>query len=271
MNLLKSLLYGFVSGVSEFLPISSQGHQILFQELFGNDYVNPALQLVIRLSTLAALVLCCATTIIHFRVNLQDRVNVRRKQNFTDHAFYDLQFVKNASLPLALIMALCMVVYRPVHHPIFLGVCFLLNGLILYLPSRFIRANKNSRLMSRFDSILVGLFGALSIFPGISRIACTTSMASFRGADFRESYNWSLLIGIPVLIVLAVFDIIATVGYTGVSVGFWPCFIAAVGSLLGSLLSITLMRSLTSKTDISGFFYYSLGAAMLSIILYMIV
>ena len=113
MELLKCLLYGLVSGIAEFMPISSRGHQVLLSNLYGSDIADPVMDLCIDIALLAAAVFCCWSMIIRFYINNQSRAIVRRKRNFTNRTYYDMQLIKNASIPLVVALAICRIVYQP--------------------------------------------------------------------------------------------------------------------------------------------------------------
>lgn len=272
MNWFGCFVYGIVSGLTEFLPISSKGHQSLFGQLFGNRICNPVSDLLCHIACLMALLISSRNVIMRIRRDNKSRSNVRRKRNYTSRTYFDMQVVRNAALPLCVALIVCALVVRIDLSSVLLAVFFVLNGLILFLPSRMMHANKDARSMSALDSMLMGALGILSFLPGVSRIGCTTSAAILRGADTKEAYHWSLLISIPVLLVLIILDIISISGVTAASqIGFFSYTLMTIGSFAGAMVSIYLMRSLTAKNGISVFAYYSWGCALLALILYMIV
>ena len=62
LNWLQSLIYGLISGFTEFLPISSDGHRIIFLELIGAAD-SASLRLSSRIGALLALIFLCAPMI----------------------------------------------------------------------------------------------------------------------------------------------------------------------------------------------------------------
>ena len=128
--------------------------------------------------------------------------------------------------------------------------------------------------MSLFDSLFIGLFGALSVFPGISRITCTTMSAVMRGADKNHALNWSLLISIPAIILLAALELIAAFTNPGaISIGsnLLGYILSALGAYIGGYLSIKIMRLISYNIGFNGFAYYSWGAALFTFIIYLTV
>ena len=79
MDLLQSLLYGLLSGVSEFMPISSFGHQAMLRRLFGASYWDPAMDLFVHMA------LCLAALLV-FRGNIDGRTGYAYTERLTEEA-----------------------------------------------------------------------------------------------------------------------------------------------------------------------------------------
>ena len=128
--------------------------------------------------------------------------------------------------------------------------------------------------MSGWDSIALGLFGALSALPGISRNATIHFYTTMRGVDRSHSLNWFFLLSVPALILFILFDIvnlfILPLG-TVTFISFLWYLVSAVAAFLGAHLSISLVRYLSVHMGYAGFAYYSWGTAMFSFVLYLIV
>ncbi len=269
MHWLKSILYGIVCGLSEFLPISLSGHQDLFTNIFGAQTQNPIADLLVHLTLLACVIIANYSTIMKLR--REARLRSRRQIRSVPGSKYDLRLIKNATLPLVILLLL-----RPVFSGFSeklpaLALCFVLNGILLYVPMRVLQGNKEAKDMSVADGFLVGLLSGLSVFSGISRIGASVSIATVRGADHTKAVNWGILLSIPALLALIVSDLFAIAGGIAEPYAFGHYLLIMIGTFAGGYLGIYTIRTLISKAGFSGFAYYSWGAAMLSIILYMIV
>lgn len=127
--------------------------------------------------------------------------------------------------------------------------------------------------MSPLDGLLVGISAALGVFPGISRVTAVTAASVARGAEPQLGYRWALLLSVPALAVLILFDIISmfTVGLSGVT--FWAFvqfLISGVMAFAGAYIAIMLVKNAIQKSGIFNFAYYCWGAAILTFILYLI-
>ena len=271
MYWLKSLFYGFVCGLSEYLPISSSGHQMLFTGLFGSQIKNPISDLLIHLSLLAVIVFSNYSFIMRIRREIKSSSRRNGRERIANTTRYDRQLIKTASLPLVVVLFLLPATYQFMDNLLLLAAGFLINGVILFLPSRFMKGNKDAKNMSAADAFLIGTVGGLSVFSGISCIGASVSIASLRGADYRESLNWGFMLCIPALAVRIILDVIAIPGGNFISYSFWHYLLIILGTVAGGYLSIFTVRALSAKSGLSGFAFYSWGATLLALILYMIV
>jgi len=150
----------------------------------------------------------------------------------------------------------------------FHGVMLILNGILLYVPQFVLRGNKDARAMSSLDGAMVGFAGALSVLPGFSRMAAMVSVARIRGADKRFGVELALLLYIPMLLVLCLLDFVELISVQS-QVSFIVCAVAAGGALLGSCLGVRLIRYFGRRPGFTAFAYYSWGASLLMLILYL--
>ena len=271
MNWLESLLYGLVSGFTEFLPVSAAAHQSLMQRIFGAEGTLDFRNLLVHSAILAALCFSCRPIFSGLRnqpaTALRGRTRAPRRAP-------ELRIVRTAAVPILLSFAVSPMIKGLSDHLLLLALFLVLNGLVLFAQGRMYCGNKTAGAMSGWDSLLIGLGGALAVLPGISRIGTAVTVAVGRGADRQHSLDWSLLLSIPALVVIIIIDLFGVFANgTGVSTvaEFLTCLLSAAGSCCGGYFGIMLMRFLAVKTGFSGFSYYSWGAALFSVVLYLTV
>lgn len=274
MSLIESLFYGLISGLSEFLPISSLGHQALMLRLFGLDNREPARDVFVHIGILVALVSACRAMFNHAMAKQRVTSTTRRGRRVEYRDSYDLRLVKAAVFPMILGFITYFFVRSVEKNMALLAVLFIVNGVFIIVPEYTRRGNKDGRFMSGWDSIALGLFGALSAFPGVSRSATMQFYSGMRGADRGHGLNWFLLLSVPALLILILIDIINLFVFPLGSVtfiGFLGYLISALAAFVGGHLGVSLMRYLSVHMGYVGFAYYSWGAAMFSFALYLIV
>lgn len=272
MNIIESLIYGLISGLTEFLPVSSYGHQVVLNELFGVDSIEPVRSILIHVAVLLSIIVCCGTYIEKLRRDHRTGRRGRRKRHFDSSTAYDLRIIKSAAVPMLLFMLLQAFADQLSHNLAFVALFFAFNGIMVYIPEHLPQSNKEASQMSALDSLLIGLSAALSIFPGMSGTGCSLSCAVIRGADRQKALNWVLILSIPAILILLVFDFISlfSVGLGAVTfqsiLGYILSAIAAFAAACGG---ISIIQFITMRSGISPFGYYCWGMSLLSFILYL--
>ena len=200
MSLLESIIYGFVSAIAEFLPISSRAHQILIRYIFGLDTRDPVQDLLVHIGLIFSVFISFRDVIFHFRRYRKLKRRGKRKHQFLEGKnAYDFRLIKTASLPLILGLLLSFATQALSDNLLYLLVFLTLNAVILFIAEHSSRGNRDSRTMSALDGFVMGVLGSLSVFPGISRTGIIASYATARGADSQNASSWAVLIGIPAL------------------------------------------------------------------------
>lgn len=183
MSLIEAILLGIVQGITEFFPVSSSGHLILFQHLLGfQDLKNYILfDLVLHLGTLGALV-----TVL-YRPTKEALIDpIKRKQLII------------ATLPLFPLVFLLKPIKMLFSEPQYLGYCFLITSLILFIGQKWGKERISKTPYK--DAFFIGLAQALAIIPGISRSGSTISAGLLRGFAPKEAVYFSFILSIPTVL-----------------------------------------------------------------------
>ncbi len=272
MTLLQNIIYGFISGITEFLPVSSHAHQSLLNRIFGADAAVPIKGLLMRIAVLLALLTACRSMISRLRKEKAMAKRSRRGHTYALKGLYDIRLIRTATLPLLAGLLFLFVTGEMSENLLILTLILIINGIIILLPEHMRQANKDARAMTGLDGILIGTAGALSAVPGISRIGAVLSAATMRGADRNHAMNWALILSIPAVLLMIIVDITKIVAY-GFSIASFSIFIGysicAVFAFIGARLGIVIIRYLTSRTGFAWFAYYSWGMALFTFILYL--
>lgn len=272
LSLLESIVYGIISGFSEFLPICPDSHRALFLHVIG-ETDDSAIRLSVHLGAFIALLTLCTPFIA--KLNRERKIasvnHKRRKRQPDMRSLMDIKLTKSAVIPLMV----CMVFYPFVsgfsHRLWVLAILLFLNGCALYFPQFYPRANKDGLTLTSADGVILGLGAGAGVMPGISRIGAALSAASLRGADRRYIMDIIFLLCLPAVGILLVYDLFAVLA-GGATIAFLSllCYIvAALTSFLGAYFSICMMRFFAVRAGFTAFAYYSWGLALLSFILYL--
>ena len=185
----------------------------------------------------------------------------------------DIRLLKTAMIPLLISVLFYMRAGEWITKVQWLAVTLTLNGIVMFIPRLISLGNKNGRSVSRLDGVVMGLGGALAAIPGFSRIGCILSAGLVRGIDRGYALDMALLLSIPTLLGLLIFDVYAVI-VAGATVGALMVLIyllAAAIAFGSAWLGIKFMRYLSVKAGFTGFSYYCWGLALFSFILYLMI
>lgn len=274
LDILESLIYGLVSGLTEFFPVSSQAHQALMLKLFGSSGAGNLTNFLVHAAVLLALFLNRKDHIDHlWRTHqLSSAPKRRRKHQPDQRRLMELRFLKTATLTMLIGYLLYPQIRDMTQSLAVISVLLLINGVILFVPLFLRNGNKDARSMTGLDSILLGLCSVAGLFSGISRIGAGLSASVARGADKEHALNWVMLLSLPALIFHLIFDVISIftggIGALGLvaAIGY---ALTAFGAFAGAYLSLHMMRTFSRRVGFSGFAYYCWGAALFTFILYL--
>lgn len=274
LSWLQSTVLGFLSGLTDILPVCAQAHKAILLKMFGSDVEPPVMRLMIHLATLAALYYCCSAQIM--RMNRQLKLakvpKKRRKRPVDVRVILDFRLLRVTLIPLVLVYLIYS--KTSVHNMAlsWIALYTLLNAVILYLPVLLPTGNKDSRTFSPFEGILMGLGASLSIIPGVSAIGSMNAVGSLCGGDRTYVLNMSFLVQMAVTLLLIVYDVMLLLEIGAGTISFailLSYLLSAAAAFAGVFLGVRVMRALAANVGFNGFAYYSLGLALFTFILYL--
>jgi undecaprenyl-diphosphatase len=241
MNIFQAVILGLVQGVTEFIPISSSGHLVLLQKIFGVDEGSMLFTIMLHLGTLLSV----------FFVFWRDIVEII-KRPFSKMPLWIL----SATIPTVLIA----LVFKSHIESAFssastLGIGFLATGCILWSVESMAPGKKVLGTMTWKDSLVVGMAQGIALMPAISRSGSTIAGGLFCGLDRNFAAKFSFLMSIPAILGSIVFQI-ADVSKSGQSFELMPILIGTVVAALSGFLAIRFMLSVISKKSLKIFSYY---------------
>ena len=127
--------------------------------------------------------------------------------------------------------------------------------------------------MSRVDGLLIGMGGALSVFPGISAIGAMVSVSSVLGVDQEYGTNNALISGILISACISINDLVRMIGagLSGVTFGIvLVCLATGLAAFVGTFLGIRLLRAARKSIGFSIFAFYCWGLALFLFLLNLI-
>lgn len=276
LSWLQSLVVGLFSGLTDVLPVSSQAHQTLLLKFFGAAQLEPVLRLSIRGATLITLLISLWGQIARIRRQVRiSRLPRRRRTRTIDLAsFLDARIITTAIWVIVPLLLLYPAASRLQSSLFWLAVLSLLNAVILYLPGLFPTADKDSRLVTPGESLLMGIGTGAAVLPGISSVGASYSVGVLHGIDRGYMIHLSLIMHMIFTFGLMIHDALALLAMGGAAVTsglLIRCGLAAVSAAAGTALGLRILGAVARKKGLTGFSFYSFGIALLSFIVYLVV
>lgn len=279
MNLswLQSAMLGFVSGLSEPLPVSAEAHRAVLARFFGSEGFSPLLLLICHLASLVVVLMMGSLELkrLHRTAKLLKTPPRRRKANPELNSAGTLKLLRTA-LPIAVIARLLGFYMSFIGEKLYLlALTLILGGVILHIPTHMRSANKDGRHLEKLDGSLMGLGFGLSAIPGVSGVGACASLGMIRGADRRYAVRFAWILLCAGLCVSLGFDVLSILG-AGLEFDLsliLTVLVCGVCAALGTALAVRLMFALIRRggLGISGFSYYNWGFALFCMALFLLV
>ena len=242
---MKPLLLGILQGLTEFLPVSSSGHLVVFETILKFNRPGIAFEVMLHLATALAIVL-------YFRGEL---LTVLKSWRY-------IVAIIVGSVPAGVVGILFKDSIDQLFNGLsFVEVAFLANGVILILGWRFRR--KERRELNYLTAFLIGVAQAIAIFPGISRSGATITMGIILGLSLEDAFKFSFFLSLPAILgasLLEMTEMKELMLSSSEFFGFLSAFVFGLAALA------VLRRSLL-KGKICVFGYYTIILALLLIII----
>ncbi|MCL2573045.1 MAG: undecaprenyl-diphosphate phosphatase [Defluviitaleaceae bacterium] len=257
MSLLEAIILGLIQGLSEFLPVSSSGHLLVFHHLFGIT-AEDNLTFIITLNMGSLLPL-----LFVFRKDIWALIK---------NPFQKLTaLLVIATLPLIIVTLLFEGLIESMFYTVqFLPIGFIITGVALLLSDRLKKNKKDIDGIRLIDAVLIGCAQAVAVFPGISRSGSTITATMARGINRENAAKFSFLMSVPAAIGAMVFRIsrimadptlIDNLNFVNLTAGF-------ITAAVSGYLAINFMLALVKKAKLKYFAIYYIFSLVVLIVLF---
>ena len=275
LNWLQSLALGLVSGLTDILPVSSQAHQTILLNFFGENGAVPVTRLVIHAATLLTVLISIRDRIGQIRQQQKLTRMPRRRRNRPVEmtALMDGKIISTALVPIVIMLLGWGLIRGGVSLPV-LAALSLVNAAVLYLPSLLRTADKDSRLVTPLESIFMGLGTGIAAIPGLSSIGISYSVGVIHGVDKKYMVHLSLmmhLIFTAGMIFYDLMDILHMGAIAAAPADLLSWAVAGVAAAAGTSLGLRGLDRAARQDGLTGFGFYSFGVALFAFILYLVV
>ena len=220
--MIEVLILSLIQGVTEFLPISSSSHLILFSKLTNFQNQSLSLDVSLHIGSFLAVITFFYKDLIEF---------VKNKDLFIK--------ILISSLPVMMLGFLLIQtdLISELRNIKVIGWMTLLFGVLLYISDKF---NMHKNIESDFtykSALMIGFFQMISLVPGVSRSGITITAARLLKFNRYDAAKISFLLSIPTLAVVSIYGIKNIVSAENMNISFLNLF-SILLSFVFSLITI---------------------------------
>ncbi|MEG1751477.1 MAG: undecaprenyl-diphosphate phosphatase [Clostridia bacterium] len=253
MVFLYAIIFGIVQGLTEFLPVSSSGHLVLVNRIFGGSGNFLFLSVLLHVATLLSVIIVLRKDV----------------KNLICHPFSaQAKKIYLSLLPTIIIVLVFKSAFENAFNGQYLSICFAITGFVLLLTCFFSKRAQTNKPISYKTAFFMGVIQGIAVMPGISRSGSTIACGMLCGESQENATKFSFLMSIPV--------IFASMGYEALKVfkngtviqssELLPIMIACVFAFFVGMFSIKIMLGIVKKTGLLPFGIYLFVLSILTAI-----
>ena len=255
MSILVALTLGIIQGLTEFLPVSSSGHLLLLNQIFGINGDFLFVSIILHFATLLAVVFV-------FWKDIWELI----KHPFSKNAVN----LYIATIPTVIIVLIFKkFIESSFENASLLPFCFMLTAVLLLIT--YLLSNKKNKVeyenyceIKKSSAFSMGISQGIAVIPGISRSGSTICTALILGENRKESAKFSFLMSIPIIIASMIYEILFSTSSVSINeIGILPLIIAFLSAFFVGILSIKFMLKVVENAK---YYYFSIYLFVLSIV-----
>lgn len=260
MTILHAIVLGVVQGVTEFLPVSSSGHLILFPAVLGWPEQGMTFDVAVHLATLLAIVVAMRAELVSVAKGV-----VRKSR--TDRALVAKLVV--GTLPAVVVGFFLGDMLESIRSVAVVAWMLIIWGVLLAVADRRGKRKAESGKTGVSDvtwtqAMVIGVLQALALVPGTSRSGVTITGGLFMGLDRAQAARYTFLLAIPAILGAAAkttWDVL----HVGLDVGIAPLVVGFAAATISGILAIRFLLLLLRRGGFTGFAVYriALGVTIL--------
>jgi undecaprenyl-diphosphatase len=240
--MINEILLGVIQGITEWLPISSSGHLVIFQQLFNTN--SPIIfDVMLHVATLFVILFV-------FFEEIKNIISSFLKFDFNSTYGKLGIMIIVGSIPTAIIGLTFHDFFISLYSNLTaVSIALIINGFILF----FTKYTKGSKKIKIFDAVLIGIAQGLAIIPGISRSGITISTGLYKGLNRKSVAAFSFLLSVPAILgatILEGKDLLVE------NINYFSLGISMLVSIIIGYIALKLLLKLVLNKKLYLFSYY---------------
>ncbi len=286
MNFLQSVFLGAVQGVTEFFPVSSSGHLVIFERLLHFGSNSLLFNVFLHVGTIAALVAAMRKDILRIFAELilmlkdiaangraaVSSIKTHEEPKYcrivsTNYRKYTL-LILIATVPTGIIGGLLRNLAAKLSESLlYTGMGLLLSGILLLVVGMVHPGNKIPKDVPYWQGILLGIAQGFAVIPGLSRSGATITAGILCGFNKKQSVRLSYLLSVPAVIGALILEIGEASKQGSLDLyNLALCLAGAAAAALVGFICIRRMFRLVQRRKLRGFAIYCFAVGTIAMI-----
>lgn len=260
MSLWFAIVQGIVQGLTEFLPVSSSGHLVLVQTLFGEGAESNYMlfNVLLHFGTLLSVIVAFWKDIKELFVEFFGWVRDGFKINGHPYRRFIVMLLLTI-VPMFAVLPVKSKLEEAFSSPLLVGLLLLVTATILFLSEKAPRKHKTEADATWLDALIVGVGQCFAVLPGLSRSGTTICTGLFRGFSRDFAVRFAFIMSLPVILGANILELVDVVkdpvaAMAGVSVGC--CIAGILAAMLSGLAAIRMVRFVSGRGNFRPFVVY---------------
>ncbi|MCQ5131089.1 undecaprenyl-diphosphate phosphatase [Butyricicoccus faecihominis] len=266
MSLWFAILLGLVQGLTEFLPVSSSGHLVLAQTLFGGDVEADYMlfNVLLHFGTLLSVVVAFWKDIKELFVEFFGWVKDGFKINGHPYRRFVIMVLLTI-VPMFAVLPIKSKLEAAFSSPLVVGLLLLVTAGILLLSEKAPHKNKTEENATWLDALLVGVAQCFAVLPGLSRSGTTICAGLFRGFSRDFAVRFAFIMSLPVVLGANILELADAIKAPAAA-GAVPLYIYIVGILVAMIAGLAAIKMVRMVSKSGHFRPFAVYCALIGVI-----
>jgi undecaprenyl-diphosphatase len=255
MNIIDAIVLGLIQGLTEFIPVSSSGHEVLAEHFFGMGHDHLFLEFI-NIGTVLALIIYFWPKIMDLFEEVIFRHNLKLARNILISAvpagLIGLTFAsvieQNSFFSNAWVVAIMM----------------LLVGVVMIRLEKLPRLSpvKSGEKLSPKRALAIGLAQAVALVPGTSRSGSTIIAGRLTGLNAAAAAEYSFLLSIPIMLGVIAKLLLKESDRAYLVQNLMPVVVSNIVALISGLVAVGFLMRYLARHDLAVFGWYRVGLSV---------
>jgi len=267
MSNFEAIILGILQGATEFLPVSSSGHLVLFPWVAGWNIPGLAFDTMAHLGTLAAVLIYFFRDLVDIVRDWFQRIFMRRPETENSRLGWLLII---GTIPGVVIGLVGEDFFETLFAtPAWVAFFLLITAAILTVSERLGKRTKGTGQILIWEALLIGAAQGLAIAPGISRSGATIAMGLLIGLRRSAAARFSFLLSVPIVFGAGSMQLYKWATETGAStaVGLLPMILGFLAAAISGYVCVRFLLSYLQRGKLYPFAIYCTVVGIAGLIL----